>query len=442
MTKDHTGLARLRVHRSAVCTSPVITTRPIGDTASMVPARRESGATHVCTHFGDLEHLGNVNCQELGFLCTYVHMFAMMRDMSSEITQATQLMRNVLNSLEIESMTGIEAGRLVRQVGVLRRLSDAVFAVASLRLADTNVHIGHGARSAADHCAKLAGTGVSEARNAANVARSMRSVPEVASALHSGELSLSNAATILPVANVNPEAAADLIVAAALGATELREACHRARQNVESDAERSTRQRASRTFSLWTTPDGMVAGRFALTPEVGGQVKSVLDRHAQRRFRCGGDPIDQVTADVFAALILHSGQFADSPRLADVSSHASPDFVGNAAPDLQPSQDKIGSASPLENHVDHVANPLEPDQPSLLDTLQGTIDPAVKTTVHVVIDHAALVRGNALPGERCEGRSCQRQLGARAAGRCVCHRCREEGGRHHHGGSLQATHPG
>jgi hypothetical protein len=228
--------------------------------------------------------------------------------MSSEVAQATQLMRTVLTSMEIESMTGIEAGRLVKQVGVLRRLSDAVFAVASLRVAETNAHVGHGARSAADHCANLGGTTTSEARAAANVARAKDSVPEVATAINDGELSLRDAATILPIANLNPDVASDLIAAAGRGANELRDACHRARQQFESDSARSIRQRASRTFSSWTTADGMVAGRFSLTPEVGGQVKAVLDRHAQRRFRSGGDSIDQVTADVFAALVLRNGR--------------------------------------------------------------------------------------------------------------------------------------
>jgi len=95
---------------------------------------------------------------------------------------------------------------------------------------------------------------------------------------------------------------------------------------------------------MWTDADGMVAGRFRLAPETGSQVKAAIDAHVQRAFRAhkGGEhePHDAYAADALTAFVL---------------------------------------------------NPTEP-----------TTAPDPNATVHVVIDHAALVRGRTTDGETCE----------------------------------------
>jgi hypothetical protein len=95
---------------------------------------------------------------------------------------------------------------------------------------------------------------------------------------------------------------------------------------------------------MWTAGDGMFEGHFRVTPEIGGQIKSALDDRVQRIFRSRRtngphESLEAYAADALADLVL-----------------ARPDAKKQA--------------------------------PSI--------------TTHVVIDHAALVRGNALPGERCE----------------------------------------
>ena len=45
------------------------------------------------------------------------------------------------------------------------------------------------------------------------------------------------------------------------------------------------RQHGQRGLRMWAEPDGMVAGRFRLTPEVGSQVKAAVDAQVRRIFR-------------------------------------------------------------------------------------------------------------------------------------------------------------
>ena len=62
---------------------------------------------------------------------------------------------------------------------------------------------------------------------------------------------------------------------------------------------------------MWTDHDGMVAGRFRLTPEVGGQVKAAIDAQVRRIFRehKGSDhePHAAYAADVLAAFVVRGG---------------------------------------------------------------------------------------------------------------------------------------
>jgi hypothetical protein len=95
---------------------------------------------------------------------------------------------------------------------------------------------------------------------------------------------------------------------------------------------------------MWTAGDGMIEGHFRLTPEVGGQVKTAIDESVQRIFR---------------------SRRASGP-------HESHEAYGADA------------------LAEHVLTPRDAEKA------------AMNIATHVVIDHAALVRGNVLPGERCE----------------------------------------
>jgi hypothetical protein len=263
-----------------------------------------------------------------------------------------QVVRSVRERLEKlardfdpDLLTAEQAVWLVEQLGAIRRLIDGMLAKAAKRVEDTQAHKSSGDRDAAVLCARAVGIGVREARRAIETAEKLEKLSATDAAVRDGSLSARQAQMIADAATINPEAECDLIATAPQGLMPLKDACIAARAVVEDGAARAARQHASRYSRMWCGDDGMVEGRFRLTPEVGGRFKSMIDAQTQRIFRARHaaglrEPHDRYAADALVAAVLGG---ADA-----------------------------GSAT-------------------------GT-----KIAVHVVIDHAALVRGDVSEGERCE----------------------------------------
>jgi hypothetical protein len=240
------------------------------------------------------------------------------------------------------SLDGAGAASAVHELGRIKRLVEGMLARAANRVHETAAHIGSGERDAAHFVALAVGVRADEARRAMATASQLTALPATDAAVREGRLSAQQAALIAGTATAYPETERRLLAAAKLGTRALKDACQRARANNEEPAERSRRQHASRTLRTWTDDDGMIAGQFRLTPEVGGQIKAIVDAGVQKIFR------DRRAGEQHEA---HEAYAADV--LAEV-------FLGEG-------------------------------------TTKG-----VKTTLHVVVDHAALVRGNTVEGERCE----------------------------------------
>jgi hypothetical protein len=112
--------------------------------------------------------------------------------------------------------------------------------------------------------------------------------------------------------------------------------------NNEDAAQRSKRQHETRAVRAWTGADGMSDGSWHLPLEIGGPFQVVLDAEADRLFR---------------------------------------------------ERSRDGAREPREAYLaDALVNLVLGDTPAN----------GVKHTVHVVIDHAALVRGKTVDEERCE----------------------------------------
>jgi len=253
-------------------------------------------------------------------------------------------LEGVARDFEPETLSGEQAARAVRELGVIRRLTDGLLAKAAKRVDDTMAHAKSGACDAAQFLANELGVGSGEARRAIDNAKKLRDLPATDDAVRAGKLSARQAQMIADAATHNPAAEQELLDAAAEGLVHLRDACTNARAAVEDPAARAKRQHAARRLRMWSGDDGMVEGQFSLTPEVGGQIKALIDDQTQRNFR-------------------------------------------NAR--------TTGVREPHEAYAaDALANLL------LGDTQAGRR--GVRVNVHVVIDHPALVRGNPIDGERCE----------------------------------------
>jgi hypothetical protein len=240
------------------------------------------------------------------------------------------------------------AVRAVAELGAIRRVVDGMLAKAAKRVADTSAHASRGDRSAASLVARSLGVGTGEARSAIETAAKLEWLPATNAAVREGQLSGRQAQMIADAAFENPGAEQELLDAAGQGLVPLKDACIAARARAEDPSERAARQQTLRHFRRWTDGDGMCVGKYRVTPEIGGQMNAKFEAEIQRIFRAHrlGDthePHEAYAADALAALVL-----AERTDSAD-------------APARDPN-----------------------------------------ATVHILIDHGALMRGGAADGEVCE----------------------------------------
>jgi hypothetical protein len=266
--------------------------------------------------------------------------------MFSAIRWVRERLERAARDFDASLLTGEQAVWLVKQLGALRRLIDGLLAKAAKRVDDTGAYRDLGDRDAAAFCGRLVGIGVAEARRAIDTAAKLESLPATDDAVRDGLLSARQAQMIVDAARINPDAECDLIATASEGLVPLMDACIAARAVVEDGAARAARQHSARHLRTWRSTDGMVEGHFRLPPEIGGPFTTAIDTETQRIFRerhAAGDrePHDRYAADALVAAVL---------GVADAAA-------------------------------------------------TGT---GVKTVVHIVINHSALVRGDISEGETCE----------------------------------------
>jgi hypothetical protein len=171
----------------------------------------------------------------------------------------------------------------------------------------------------------------------------LEALPTTDAAVRDGRLSERQAHMIAGAAKINPAAEDDLIATAAAGLMTLRAACVSARAVAEDGKARSARQRSARHHRMWSDDDGMLQGHYRLEPEIGAAFKAVIDQETQRIFR---------------------------------ARHAE----GHREP-----HDRYAADALVDAVVSAEANAK-----------------AIDVQLHVIIDHAALVRGDASEGETCE----------------------------------------
>ncbi len=230
---------------------------------------------------------------------------------------------------------------VMEQLGRARRFFDVLTCEVSKEIAETDAFVEHGDRNAAELCARMMGVETGEAKRAIANATRLESLPETEAAFRAGRLSAQQVTLISQVAVRDPSLEAELLEHADEGLVPLRDACVAAYARTEDPEARSKRHHAARSLKMWTAADGMVEGRFSLAPEVGGGLKALIEDETRRVLR------------------------AKSREGFRDELHA---YAADAFAELL--------LGPATGRVGH--------------------------TVNVVIDHAALVRGNPGPGERCE----------------------------------------
>ena len=231
-------------------------------------------------------------------------------------------LRKLVALLDVDGLPAAEACDRLTRLSRCERLLSAITAKVACRVRDTNGHRARGERDPAATCATVLGVERSAASRLMDVAGRAAALPLVDAALSKGALSLRQAELIVGAAAFDPGAEQRLLAAAREGLQSLKDECLEVRRHAESDAARAARLRTLRRLSMWTDDDGMVAGRFRLTPEVGGQIRAVLDHAVQKRFRqrragSAHEPLEAYAADALAELVLDGANGAPGRRRAD-----------------------------------------------------------------------------------------------------------------------------
>jgi len=89
-------------------------------------------------------------------------MFSMFME---ELTAARSTLEAAAGGFDA-SCSGRDAVRFLEELGLISRLTDGMTAKVAKRIADTNAHVAHGDRSAAEFCARVVGVGTGEAKRA------------------------------------------------------------------------------------------------------------------------------------------------------------------------------------------------------------------------------------------------------------------------------------
>jgi hypothetical protein len=205
-------------------------------------------------------------------------------------------------------LTAGQAVAALRELALIRNAIDGLIGRVGVQIEESGAHKMRGERSAAAFVARELGEQVGQVRGMLAAAAQVRLLPAVDAAVRDGRLSARQTKMIAGAAAMNPEATQKLLDAAEDGLVNLKDAVIAARAEVEDAAERPARQRKLRELRTWTDEDGMLAGRFRLIPEIGGQFLATLEKETQRIFRsrrAGEDhePLAAYAADALVNLV-------------------------------------------------------------------------------------------------------------------------------------------
>jgi hypothetical protein len=181
---------------------------------------------------------------------------------------------------------GRRAARLFNDAARAERLCAAIKSRLARRVEETKVWREGGHRSAAHWVADETGATVGAAARTLETARALEQLPETDAAFRSGHLSDVQAAEITSTAVSDPSAEAELLEAAgSMSVKGLRDRCREVRAGAEADDQAwAHRLHANRRAHEWTDPDGAYRIEARLAPDAGARFSSAWKAHTDRVF--------------------------------------------------------------------------------------------------------------------------------------------------------------
>jgi uncharacterized protein DUF222 len=255
-------------------------------------------------------------------------------------------LRGASSDVDYRVLRGEDAAQLVQIFTEVERIAAAGRTLAARRVEESKVWQRDGHRTPAGWVAATMGTSLGQAIGVLETGRQLEGLPRTREAFREGRLSEAQAREVSSAATIDPRSERELLDAARTQTVKaLQEECRRVRAAAISDElEAHERIRRGRYFRHWIERDGAVRFDARLTPDAGAAVIAAVDSRQER---------------IFASALRAGRREASSAYAAD------------ALEELARSSGSDRSAGP-------------------------------RAMVHVLVDHAALRKGRASSGQRCE----------------------------------------
>jgi hypothetical protein len=332
------------------------------------------------------------------------------------VSRATELLSEVLATLDPGRLTGPDAAELYRMFSAVERLSMAGKTLLAPRIDESGVWRDGGHRSPAVMLAELEGVPTGQARHTLEVGHRLPELPGTEEALRSGTLSGPKVLELSGAAVLDPGSEARLLAGAGdVPLRTVKERCQRARSTAEQrDPVGAVRRiHLERHFSSWTDADGAFCYQGRDTADRGAKVLEQL-RHSVAMLRAqGGDSTGvggvqddgegrctdrTLRADAFF-LLLTDRPGAVRPGRGPAATDVDPDPSVATAPG---SNGRGSLARSRGSHEASAGGTRSTGVPAGSSGSSGITDRPPTCSLMVRVDLDALLRGEARPGEVCE----------------------------------------
>jgi hypothetical protein len=223
----------------------------------------------------------------------------------------------LVDRLDPDAVSGSAARELWAVLDASERLCAAGKTLLARRVAQTHRPETAGAKTAAEHLARKAGTSTGVATDALDTSARLPRQPAVEQALRRGELSAAQAAVVSAAAAADPAAEARLVeLAPRVSVPELREECARVKAAADPDPEATNRRlHHRRRLRRWVDPEGFWTLHAKGTPQAGAAFGAVLDAVTDQIFhqaRRDGrhEPVEAYAFDALMSLADQAGDHA------------------------------------------------------------------------------------------------------------------------------------
>jgi hypothetical protein len=226
-----------------------------------------------------------------------------------ELAAAAQVIKKFVRNAQPELASGDQARRAVGLLAGIERTASSGIALLSPVVAETGAHAKEGHGSAGDWLARVTGSSTGAAKDRLAAAQKAAATPEVADALHNGDLSAPQIKILGKAAATSPESTGELLDLFTSGSSneEVSDELARRRAAARSrETERARRDRvhANRHFR-WRQADGGGIQFEGLCDEVAwARVQDGLESETQRRWKlAGSQSTDDIAAHRMDALL-------------------------------------------------------------------------------------------------------------------------------------------